>query len=100
MNKFFQIADNLKPAAQEIVGNTVQDLSEVVKQNAPADTEFMQDSVYYVTPLGETTYGQASPDRAGSYLLEQAEPEHDLQVGSSRVDLQACKLEYSIVSPK
>ena len=23
-----------------------------------------------------------------------------LQVGSSRVDLQACKLEYSIVSPK
>ena len=27
------------------------------------------------------------------------DPEHD-QVGSSRVDLQACKLEYSIVSPK
>ena len=24
----------------------------------------------------------------------------DLEVGSSRVDLQACKLEYSIVSPK
>ena len=24
----------------------------------------------------------------------------DLAVGSSRVDLQACKLEYSIVSPK
>ena len=27
-------------------------------------------------------------------------PEVDLLVGSSRVDLQACKLEYSIVSPK
>ena len=25
---------------------------------------------------------------------------HDAFVGSSRVDLQACKLEYSIVSPK
>ena len=25
---------------------------------------------------------------------------HDRVVGSSRVDLQACKLEYSIVSPK
>ena len=25
---------------------------------------------------------------------------HVLSVGSSRVDLQACKLEYSIVSPK
>ena len=24
----------------------------------------------------------------------------DVAVGSSRVDLQACKLEYSIVSPK
>ena len=24
----------------------------------------------------------------------------NLKVGSSRVDLQACKLEYSIVSPK
>ena len=24
----------------------------------------------------------------------------DIEVGSSRVDLQACKLEYSIVSPK
>ena len=24
----------------------------------------------------------------------------DMSVGSSRVDLQACKLEYSIVSPK
>ena len=33
----------------------------------------------------------------------QADPRmqlHHLSVGSSRVDLQACKLEYSIVSPK
>ena len=32
---------------------------------------------------------------AGSQLLHKT-----LAVGSSRVDLQACKLEYSIVSPK
>ena len=29
-----------------------------------------------------------------------ATPDGDYAVGSSRVDLQACKLEYSIVSPK
>jgi len=33
------------------------------------------------------------PDRAGVFL-------GCFLVGSSRVDLQACKLEYSIVSPK
>ena len=31
---------------------------------------------------------------------EHATPEEQREVGSSRVDLQACKLEYSIVSPK
>ena len=34
----------------------------------------------------------ANPDRLGAYIAN--------AVGSSRVDLQACKLEYSIVSPK
>ena len=37
-------------------------------------------------------------DLAG--LLQQHEIGRDADVGSSRVDLQACKLEYSIVSPK
>ena len=32
--------------------------------------------------------------------LETAPLPYSIQVGSSRVDLQACKLEYSIVSPK
>ena len=37
-------------------------------------------------------------DRTGPVRLAGGEePEY---VGSSRVDLQACKLEYSIVSPK
>ena len=34
------------------------------------------------------------------YDVRRAEKESDKLVGSSRVDLQACKLEYSIVSPK
>ena len=33
-------------------------------------------------------------------LESDMEAELQLHVGSSRVDLQACKLEYSIVSPK
>ena len=36
-----------------------------------------------------------APDVPGNVRLEEF-----LYVGSSRVDLQACKLEYSIVSPK
>ena len=40
----------------------------------------------------------ASEAQAGEEAL--AEHEAEELVGSSRVDLQACKLEYSIVSPK
>ena len=32
--------------------------------------------------------------------MKSSELSQMLEVGSSRVDLQACKLEYSIVSPK
>ena len=42
--------------------------------------------------LVDTATGSDAPDD----LLDQVATE----VGSSRVDLQACKLEYSIVSPK
>ena len=38
--------------------------------------------------------------RAGGMSLEQMREKEAKIVGSSRVDLQACKLEYSIVSPK
>ena len=44
---------------------------------------------------GEFVTQNFSYDASGQ-LVEWIEPE----VGSSRVDLQACKLEYSIVSPK
>ena len=50
--------------------------------------------------IGAQVYGLtealAAPPRRLTGLL----PHFPEQVGSSRVDLQACKLEYSIVSPK
>lgn len=78
-NLFFQLADNLRPACQQIVGNTVIEGAQAVKAGAPVDTEFMQDAVYYVTPDGRSTYGQASPEKKGSYLLDEVTPENDLQ---------------------
>ena len=39
-------------------------------------------------------------EQAGMSVLEAESVKQGLNVGSSRVDLQACKLEYSIVSPK
>ena len=45
--------------------------------------------------------GAAVPEAGRDHLLTvNGRRAHELQVGSSRVDLQACKLEYSIVSPK
>ena len=40
------------------------------------------------------------PGLYGSRLADADTGDPIFQVGSSRVDLQACKLEYSIVSPK
>lgn len=78
-NLFFQVADALKPAAQQIVGNTVIRGAQAVQNGAPRDTSFMADAVYSVTPDGQSTYGQATPEKAGSYLLPEVQPEHDLQ---------------------
>ena len=44
------------------------------------------------TPQTEQARHDQVKNSAGGYTFE--------VVGSSRVDLQACKLEYSIVSPK
>ena len=59
-------------------------------------------------PARKVALGLAPPLFAGAFLtfllfrsgLQSALPATWLLVGSSRVDLQACKLEYSIVSPK
>ena len=55
--------------------------------------------VYIVT--SSLSYAQLDQTLAGLRAGETPEPHFvQLYVGSSRVDLQACKLEYSIVSPK
>ena len=61
----------------------------------------------FVIPTPERTRGAeesrfySAHNTQYSPLLQSRQGRHSLaQVGSSRVDLQACKLEYSIVSPK
>lgn len=78
-NNFSQVAQRIKPACQEIVSETVKELAEMVQENAPYDTGYLHDSVYCVTPTGESTYGQASSDRQGDYLLPEVSPESDTQ---------------------
>ena len=51
---------------------------------------------YWYEHLPEPYYLQVSVSRPNPTPLEP----NAIPVGSSRVDLQACKLEYSIVSPK
>ena len=47
----------------------------------------------FATPIGE-------PKPTGTVNKKPPPQLDEMAVGSSRVDLQACKLEYSIVSPK
>ena len=53
-----------------------------------------------VNPFRFTRAQAATCDQDHNYTDEQTAFHFGLMVGSSRVDLQACKLEYSIVSPK
>lgn len=79
MNGFTTAAEQLKSACQMIVSETVQDIAGVIAGNAPYDTGFLHDSVYYVTPLGDSTYGKATPSKPNQYLLEEVTPENDMQ---------------------
>ena len=49
------------------------------------------------TPMGRAALGELGVDPAA---MQRVAMRLRIVVGSSRVDLQACKLEYSIVSPK
>ena len=50
------------------------------------------------SPIGPLHWGSVAPSDAT--CGDSNTGEVGMKVGSSRVDLQACKLEYSIVSPK
>src|SRR6266851_4412294 len=78
-NDFSLIAQNLKPACREIITETVIDIADLVQANAPVDTGFMRDAVYYVTPDGVSSYGQASPSNDDAYLLPEELPANDMQ---------------------
>ena len=79
MNDFSLIAQNLKPACQMIIAETVIDIASLVQANAPVDTGFMRDAVYYVTPDGASSYGNASPSNDDAYLLPEELPANDMQ---------------------
>ena len=57
-------------------------------------------SPWRLTIEGDRMYGRGSADNKGQHSVNIGALAAVLAVGSSRVDLQACKLEYSIVSPK
>ncbi len=78
-NDFSLIAQNLKPACREIITETVIDIANLVQANAPVDTGFMRDSVYYVTPDGASSYGNAEPSNDDAYLLPEETPANDMQ---------------------
>ena len=60
------------------------------------DSESVYNRVAAIRPSGQT----ALFDAIHVALQQMKKARHSRKVGSSRVDLQACKLEYSIVSPK
>ena len=76
-------------------GATIRDgIKSVASQGVPAETEWPYDISRFADEPPAAVYADALRFRTLSY----ARPIRT--VGSSRVDLQACKLEYSIVSPK
>ena len=69
------------------------------KAAQPHDTIFGKDGMVWYQDFGGAFFGKLDPKtgQVTEYPVPVLLPDH---VGSSRVDLQACKLEYSIVSPK
>ena len=105
--------------AASILG-TIEDPSEAVVPGAQVTITDVDRGTSFV--ISTNQYGDyvASPLKIGRYTVkvskkdfktsvigpfdlqlgQRKEVNVELEVGSSRVDLQACKLEYSIVSPK
>ena len=97
---------NLEAAAKSL-GGRIFDLLDATVARAGAGFDFAR---ALVKAQADPSADVAIPDvaalrEAGEALVNEdkhlrAKVDHAAAVGSSRVDLQACKLEYSIVSPK
>ena len=71
----------------------------VTHEDDPHERRWFRSVVEVARAAGCPTLTPADPADA-ELARELARLQPDFIVGSSRVDLQACKLEYSIVSPK
>ena len=88
--------------ANAVSEGEAKELYETFAVPAPGAPLF-QAATANLNPWTEAKVDTKNPDR-GPLLIIDGEKDHTvpwaIAVGSSRVDLQACKLEYSIVSPK
>ncbi len=75
-NHFPQIAARIKPAVQQIVKQTAQQVQGAAKSNAPYATGFLQSSIY-VSDWEGSDYGQTGPPPGDSYLLPEVQPDND-----------------------
>ena len=66
----------------------------------PPPTDALKEVEGLLARLRAEATGASDKARKSRLYYEIGEIEERSGVGSSRVDLQACKLEYSIVSPK
>jgi hypothetical protein len=67
-NHFPQAAEAFHKALSQAVRKTAFDIQGHAASTAPIDTGFLRNSIYVVTH-DESTYGNASPSKEGSYLL-------------------------------
>ena len=84
-----------------LTGNKTKTLSYTIE---PVLYDFQDGLPIDPNGVGRLVWGGETEDNCEDVLKDQNDPKlrHNAkaEVGSSRVDLQACKLEYSIVSPK
>ena len=88
-NHWRAIAAQIKPGCQKVVTNTAKGIGSTASGNAPRETGFMGDSVYTVTPLEGSTYGQGGSPPGNSYLLPEVTPPDDMSAAA------ACGANYS-----
>ena len=81
-----------------------KDVAELVQQVLNQDYAALRPALHPICNVHIERYAAVDQLQGDLQILagqpERVGPQAKVLVGSSRVDLQACKLEYSIVSPK